>query len=432
MRYQIKIKTGDAPNNGTNSDVQLKIVGSKEETKFCVLDHYLHDDFQYGAVDTYNIIGPDVGDVECLVIFAKPMVIDVMTCAWYIDYIIVIQDPPNGKVTSFPVYQWITKHDHHREFIIATNKTCLPQKESSARVASNRREKQTREDIIKWAEERYANGLPGHIYVDGGHDDIKDLNVRFTDGKNRNFTHNAMKALNNAMWKRMYSKMARFNSIEDYKEFSKGLKKSELPVWVLQDTWRTDEEFGRQMLNGTNPAVVKRCRKLPKNFPVNDSHVKGLLRDGKNLEDEMTEGRIYIVDYQILEKISTGEENGKKIQLAIPFCLFYVNDEDKFVPIAIQLGRNPGFDFPIWSPRDEPLDWLLAKTWFKNADCQIWQMISHLSYTHLLLEPFAVAFFRCLPPPHPIHKLLREYLQFVIAINTIGRTRLVAPVRFKV
>ena len=31
------------------------------------------------------------------------------------------------------------------------------------------------------------------------------------------------------------------------------------------------------------------------------------------------------------------------------------------VPIAIQLGQNPGPLFPIWTPKDEPLDWLLAK-----------------------------------------------------------------------
>ena len=56
-------------------------------------------------------------------------------------------------------------------------------------------------------------------------------------------------------------------------------------------------------------------------------------------------------------------------------------------------------------------------------------MRSHLAFTHLLVEPIAVATFRCLPPVHPVHKLLREPLQYVIAINTIGRHTLIAPVR---
>ena len=270
MRYQIKIKTGDQVNSGTNSDIQFKIIGSKGETRFCPLDHYFHDDFQYGATDTYNIIAEDVGEIECVSILAKPMVIDVMTCAWYIDYIIVIQEPPNGKTVSFPVHQWLTKHDHGREFIISTNKTCLPQNDSHTRTKKNRRAGQVRKQSIRWQEPRYHDGLPGHIEVDGGHEEIPDLNVKFTDGKNRNFTHNAMNALNNALWKRMYCKMQRFTTFDDFKEFSKGLKKEgDLPPWVHNDTWKKDEEFGRQILNGTNPVNVKGCRILSRQLSSN-------------------------------------------------------------------------------------------------------------------------------------------------------------------
>ena len=33
--------------------------------------------------------------------------------------------------------------------------------------------------------------------------------------------------------------------------------------------WTTDVEFGRQMLNGVNPVVIKKCTKLPiANFPI--------------------------------------------------------------------------------------------------------------------------------------------------------------------
>ena len=231
------------------------------------------------------------------------------------------------------------------------------------------------------------------------------------------------------MWKRIYTKISRFATFDDFKEFSKGLKKCELPPWVTNDTWWTDEEFGRQILSGTNPVCVRRCRELPDNFPVTDDDVHGILGRGKTLQEEMDNGKIYIINHDILKNISTGEHaKGKKIQLPVPLALFYVNEDDQFIPIAIQLGQNPGYDFPIWTPKDQPMDWLLAKIWFKNADLQVMQLTTHLAYTHLLLEPFAMALFRCLPPPHPIHKLLREFLQFVMAINTIGRDRLVAPV----
>ena len=76
MKYQVTIKTGDQAPSGTNSDIKLKIIGTKGETEFCELDHFFHDDFQHGTTETYNIVGDDVGDVECLSIYAKPMIIE--------------------------------------------------------------------------------------------------------------------------------------------------------------------------------------------------------------------------------------------------------------------------------------------------------------------------------------------------------------------
>ena len=45
MKYQVTIKTGDQAPSGTNSDIKLKIIGTKGETEFCELDHFFHDDF---------------------------------------------------------------------------------------------------------------------------------------------------------------------------------------------------------------------------------------------------------------------------------------------------------------------------------------------------------------------------------------------------
>ena len=68
------------------------------------------------------------------------------------------------------------------------------------------------------------------------------------------------------------------------------------------------------------------------------------------------------------------------------------------------------------------------KMWFKNGDVQVHQLRYHLAYTHLVLEPFAIAMYRCLPPVHPVFKLLREHLHYVIAINIIGRQTLLCKV----
>ena len=51
--------------------------------------------------------------------------------------------------------------------------------------------------------------------------------------------------------------------------------------------WTTDVEFGRQILNGMNPVVIKRCTELPTNFPVTNEMVIGSLNRGKTLHEEM-------------------------------------------------------------------------------------------------------------------------------------------------
>ena len=242
--------------------------------------------------------------------------------------------------------------------------------------------------------------------------------------------------------------------------------------------WSHDVEFGRQMLNGINPHAIRKCRydEMSSKCPIGNEYLMGnifgfvedstqpaqqiieqyekfmrdlmgLLPRGTTLKNEMKNGNIYIINHRILEGISTGDypigkKGGSKLQLASPVCLLHHNrEENTLKPIAIQLqqfskdqyGNKTKIPVPIWTPKDfnpcqDVYDWLYAKMWFRHADFQVHQMKSHLSLTHLLIEPIAIATFRCLPPVHPIHKLLREHIQFVVAINTYGRDSLMSKV----
>ena len=51
--------------------------------------------------------------------------------------------------------------------------------------------------------------------------------------------------------------------------------------------WTSNVEFGRQILNGVNCVIVKRCSKLPQNFPVTQEMVKHFLVRSGDLEKEM-------------------------------------------------------------------------------------------------------------------------------------------------
>ena len=77
------------------------------------------------------------------------------------------------------------------------------------------------------------------------------------------------------------------NDLSDYAKFSKTLKPDEaLPLYEA-GRWTSDVEFGRQMLNGVNPMVIKKCTEIPSKFPVTNDLVKPFLTRGLSLEQEI-------------------------------------------------------------------------------------------------------------------------------------------------
>ena len=53
-------------------------------------------------------------------------------------------------------------------------------------------------------------------------------------------------------------------------------------------------------------------------------------------------------------------------------------------------------------------------------------MITHLLRCHLMMEPTAVASWRNLPSVHPVWKLLYSHTKGIMAINTLGRNKLIS------
>ena len=51
--------------------------------------------------------------------------------------------------------------------------------------------------------------------------------------------------------------------------------------------WVSDVEFGRQILNGVNPVLIRKCTKIPNNFAVTSEMVQPFMNNGKTLEKEM-------------------------------------------------------------------------------------------------------------------------------------------------
>ena len=85
------------------------------------------------------------------------------------------------------------------------------------------------------------------------------------------------------------------SSLDKYEDFAIANRKHNLDektinrgVYVYEGyRWVTDVEFGRQVLNGVNPIIVKKCTALPSNFPVTDEMVQNFIRHDSSLSNEM-------------------------------------------------------------------------------------------------------------------------------------------------
>ena len=84
-------------------------------------------------------------------------------------------------------------------------------------------------------------------------------------------------------------------SLDKYEEYAIQLRKYnqgeetiDRGVYIYEGyRWVTDVEFGRQIMNGVNPIIIKRCTALPSNFPVTDEMVQKVMPRGSTLSNEM-------------------------------------------------------------------------------------------------------------------------------------------------
>merc|ERR1719376_298202 len=228
-------------------------------------------------------------------------------------------------------------------------------------------------------------------------------------------------------YKKIVDKIFPTTCFEDYHTFHTTLDEDNQEIDETID-WKTDEVFGWQILNGVYPLSFKVVKKIPSYFNVTDDDVKDLLRCGTSIESEIKAERLYYADFHEMFSQNVGLVNslradGKPCEVPHAVCLYYINEEDNFVPICIQL--KPNDRSYLHTADKDSLDWLLAKMWVRNCMVSIHEWKYHYLCTHGFPEPFMVAAFRCLSTSHPIYKLLRPHLRTVNSVNQKGREVLI-------
>lgn len=176
-----------------------------------------------------------------------------------------------------------------------------------------------------------------------------------------------------------------------------------------QDGGLSDREFSRQRLAGHNPMVIRRVhlkdQALIQAWASHSSTV--------DLIQSAAENRLFIVEYPLLKDLKVTDLQPGKYQ-GNPVTLFH-RSERGLEPLLIELA--PGRVVTPALTGGDTDDWTRAKLYVQSADATHHQLFSHLSYTHLAMEVFAIATPRQLPSNHPFYQLLSPHLQFLLATN---------------
>lgn len=414
--YTVTVATGTSEYSGTNNYIFVTLIGEKGESVRTLLDNPGLD-FCRGAVDQYRVTSNEPLGSLLLIRLEKEKYF--VEDNWFCRYITV--EPPGGKqLLTFPCYRWLIGNAKV-EIREGTAKRLMD--DSTAQLLQHRKtELQERQNTFRWV--TWAKGIPKCVDAKTEADLPQD--VRFDNEKRSDFEHSLHYALLELSLKKLAITFGKsWNDLDDFKRIFWKLR-SPIAEYCM-DHWKEDWFFGYQCLNGSNPRMIKKCTRLPENFPVTSDMVQSSMPAKTTLDKELKAGNIYLLDYAIMDGIPANTIKGKLQFIAAPLCLLYQHPDEGLIPIAIQLEQAPSRDTPIFLPKDPELAWLLAKMWVRHSEFQVFQLLSHLLRTHLVVEVFCVATLRQLPAVHPIYKLLSPHLRYTLEINCRGRTQLISP-----
>ncbi|XP_040987357.1 probable linoleate 9S-lipoxygenase 5 [Juglans microcarpa x Juglans regia] len=220
-----------------------------------------------------------------------------------------------------------------------------------------------------------------------------------------------------------------------------------IPDVIKEDrsAWRTDEEFGREMLAGVNPVIISRLREFPptseldpkvfgnQNSTIREEDIEKNL-NGLTVDQAIKNNRLFILDHHDALMPFLTKINSTTTKTYATRTLLLLQDDGTLKPLAIELslphsqGENHGAVSKVFTPAEEGVEgtvWQLAKAYAAVNDSGYHQLISHWLNTHAIIEPFVIATNRQLSVLHPIHKLLQPHFRDTMNINALARQILI-------
>uniref|UniRef100_A0A7N2LWR0 Lipoxygenase n=1 Tax=Quercus lobata TaxID=97700 RepID=A0A7N2LWR0_QUELO len=212
-----------------------------------------------------------------------------------------------------------------------------------------------------------------------------------------------------------------------------------------KSAWRTDEEFGREMLAGVNPVVIRRLQEFPptsnldpgeygnQNSTITEEHIEKNL-NGLPVDEAIRNNRLFILDHHDILMPYLKRINSTTTKTYATRTLLLLQDNGTLKPLAIELssphpqGERHGAVSKVFTPAEEGVDglvWQLAKAYAAINDSGYHQLISHWLNTHAVIEPFVIATNRQLSVLHLVHKLLHPHFRDTMHINALARQILI-------
>ncbi|KAG6432241.1 hypothetical protein SASPL_103816 [Salvia splendens] len=209
--------------------------------------------------------------------------------------------------------------------------------------------------------------------------------------------------------------------------------------------WRTDEEFGREMLAGVNPVVIRLLDEFPPRSKL-DTGVYGNQdsiittedmeknMNGLTVIEAIEKKKLFILDHHDALMPYLRRINTTSTKTYATRTLLLLEENGTLKPLAIELslphesGDSHGAVRRVFTPCNEGVGgmiWQLAKAYAAVNDSGFHQLISHWLNTHAVIEPFSIATNRQLSTLHPIYKLLKPHFRDTIHINALARHTLI-------
>ncbi|XP_074661809.1 allene oxide synthase-lipoxygenase protein-like isoform X1 [Tubulanus polymorphus] len=401
----ITVKTGDRKGAGTDAKIKIRLHDSDGwVSPDITLDNMFKDDFERNTANSFSVQRgfPDCGSFTAIEIISDQ---SGLMPDWYVDTIHVLHRRLE-ETFVFPIYRWIKEK---RVYIFRCLDVSLPQFDPYHE--QRRDELRQKRDVYKYCE-KYP-GAPVQV-------ENLPKDEQFSEKYRVDLMHAKFKLLGEKFVFKILSQGDYWDSLDHLSTAYRG-RNMHLPK--VAKSWKNDNLFAAQRLMGSNPVLIKLCNSIPNNFGVTDEMVTPIT-EGSTIAKLISERRLYIVDLKILEDIKPAD---KKRVLCAPLALFFVNNEGKLMPLAIQLFQTPSQNNPVFLPTDGQYTWLAAKMWYNNADSAYHQSLTHLGFTHLLMEGAAICSHRNISPSHPVFKLLAPHFFNIMAINSLALEKLVSP-----